>query len=51
MLVAKTRANGQTELLQQLEAAMAALDPELLRLPDYERMGPDVQRPRPRRGR
>ena len=51
MLVAKTRANGQTELLQQLEAAMAALDPELLRLPDYERMGPGVQRPRPRRGR
>jgi tetratricopeptide (TPR) repeat protein len=49
MLVAKTRANGQTELLQQLEAAMAALDPELLRLPDFERMGPGVQRPRPRR--
>ena len=49
MLVAKTRSNGQTELLQRLEQAMAALDPELLRLPDYERMGPGVQRPRRRR--
>jgi hypothetical protein len=51
MLVAKTRAAGQTELLQKLEAAMQALDPELLRLPDYERMGPGVQRPRPQRRR
>jgi tetratricopeptide (TPR) repeat protein len=51
MLVAKTRAAGRTDLLAQLEKAMAALDPELLRLPDYERMGPGVQRPRRRSGR
>jgi tetratricopeptide (TPR) repeat protein len=51
MLVAKTRAAGRTDLLAQLEKAMAALDPELLRLPDYERMGPGVQRPRRRGGR
>jgi hypothetical protein len=30
---------------------MQVLDPELLRLPDYERMGPGVQRPRRGRGR
>jgi hypothetical protein len=51
MLVAKAREVGNTELLQKLEAAMAKLDPELLRLPDYERMGPGVQRPRRARGR
>ncbi|MBL8724737.1 MAG: hypothetical protein JNK49_11860 [Planctomycetes bacterium] len=40
MLVQKLDALGQTEALARLRAAMASLDPELLRLPDYERQGP-----------
>jgi hypothetical protein len=40
MLVQKLDALGQTEALARLRAAMARLDPELLRLPDYERQGP-----------
>jgi tetratricopeptide (TPR) repeat protein len=49
MLQAATR-TARPELFARLEAAMGKLDPELLRLPDYERQAPGTGRP-PRRRR
>ncbi len=51
MLVAKLGQGNRPELLAKLQAGMAALDPDLLRLPDYERQGPGgTPPPRRRRG-
>ncbi len=36
---------AKTELVDKLDRAIAALDPELLRLPAYEREGPNGTRP------
>jgi len=51
MLLQKLREMGQDELVAKLEAAMAELDPELLRLPAYEREGPNRPLRSGRRGR
>jgi tetratricopeptide (TPR) repeat protein len=44
-LSARLQASGRTDLLARLQAALATLDPELLKLPAYERETP-ASRPR-----
>ena len=47
LILSKLRAAEMTELAGKLEAALTALDPKLLELPEFERGGPR----RPRRQR
>ena len=51
MLVARLQKGDLPEQQKALQAAMDELDPDLLRLPDYERMGPGGGAPPPRRRR
>ncbi len=50
MMRARLSELAKTELADKLDKALAALDPELLRLPAYEREGPTGTRPGNRRG-
>ncbi len=50
MMRARLSELAKTELAERLDKALAALDPELLRLPAYEREGPSGPQPGNRRG-